>query len=425
MFVLNQNIKGGGNITAFNAFNKRTPCNIAAQVGAALVGAGSSLVGGLFGQKSQSDANKTNLQIARETNAANQQLAEKQNQWNIDQWNRDNEYNTASAQKQRLIDAGMNPMMGEVTPGTAEFVQSAPLANQQMAHVEKEDALAKAIPDAANSAFNAIMQGATAKKALAEADSAEAKANLDKQLADYNDNANPRRIAGLDLQNQNQQIGLQSALEGIKGQVLQNEHTQLSNVEQKGINILTNLQIENDKLQLSLQQKFGEKFKKAELDKLISEKGQIDSSTNVNVATIGKIASDIAKNYAEVNHLNADTNTINSLRPYIVQKMGIDNLGGKLSNMSTAFDLGINLKYGDKQHGQQLKTQEYENSFAGRTRSWLNALSSILGVALGGAALIKGQKGSSKKVGTRKTTDVYANDKLLKSIVEHTNDEYE
>ena len=40
------------------------------------------------------------------------------------------------------------------------------MANQQMAHVEPEDALAKAIPDAANSAFNAIMQGATAKRLL-------------------------------------------------------------------------------------------------------------------------------------------------------------------------------------------------------------------------------------------------------------------
>ena len=58
----------------------------------------------------------------------------------------------------------MNPMMGEVTAGTAQTVQSAPLANQQMAHVENEDALANAIPNAANSAFNAIMQGATAKK---------------------------------------------------------------------------------------------------------------------------------------------------------------------------------------------------------------------------------------------------------------------
>ena len=62
------------------------------------------------------------------------------------------------------------------------------------------------------------------------------------------------------------------------------------------------------------------KIQKAELDKLIAEKGQIDSSTNVNVATLGKIASEIARNYADAQHLNADTNTINSLRPYIIQK---------------------------------------------------------------------------------------------------------
>ena len=400
-------------------------CNIAAEIGSAIVGAGSSLIGGILGKKSQSDANKTNLQIARETNASNQQLAEKQNQWNIEQWNRENEYNSAAAQKQRLIDAGMNPMFGEVTAGTAQSVQSAPMANQQMAHVEKEDALANAIPNAANSAFNAIMQGATAKKALADAKSAEAKANLDEQLAQYNDSANPRRIIDLDLKNSSQQIGLDSQLEGIKGQVLQNRNTELRNIQQQGINTLTNLQIANDKLQLSLQQQFGEKFKQAELDKLIAEKGQIDSSTNVNVATISKIASDIAKNYADVNHLNADTKTINSLRPYIIQKMGLDNVGSQLTNLSTEYDLGLNLKYGDKQKGQQLKSQEYENSTAGRARSWLSALSSILGVALGGAALIKGQKGSSKKVGTSKTTDVYSNDKLVKSIVEHTNDEYQ
>jgi hypothetical protein len=54
MFVLNQNIKGGGNITAFNAFNKRTSTNFID----AAIGAVSSLVGGLVGKKSQSDANQ-------------------------------------------------------------------------------------------------------------------------------------------------------------------------------------------------------------------------------------------------------------------------------------------------------------------------------------------------------------------------------
>ena len=121
-----------GGISTRYSFNRHTECN---WVGAA-IGAAASLVGGLMGKKSQSDANATNLQIARETNTSNQQLAEKQNQWNLDQWNRENEYNSAAAQKQRLIDAGMNPYWSSVSPGTAQNVQSAPMANQQMAHVE-------------------------------------------------------------------------------------------------------------------------------------------------------------------------------------------------------------------------------------------------------------------------------------------------
>ena len=81
MFVLNQNIKGGGSITTLNAFNKRTETN---DVTEGAIGAASSLVGGMLGQHSQAQANKTNLEIARETNATNQQLAQEQNQWNID-----------------------------------------------------------------------------------------------------------------------------------------------------------------------------------------------------------------------------------------------------------------------------------------------------------------------------------------------------
>ena len=42
MFVLNQNIKGGGSITTLNAFNKRTPTN---GILGPVIGAASSLVG--------------------------------------------------------------------------------------------------------------------------------------------------------------------------------------------------------------------------------------------------------------------------------------------------------------------------------------------------------------------------------------------
>ena len=136
MFVLNQIVLGGGNITTLNAFNKRTECNF---IGAAIA-AGASLAGGLLAKKSQSDANATNLKIARETNAANQQLAQQQNQWNLDQWNRENEYNSASSQRQRLQAAGYNPALavGQVATGSAisNQLQSAPYTPNNQVQVQ-------------------------------------------------------------------------------------------------------------------------------------------------------------------------------------------------------------------------------------------------------------------------------------------------
>lgn len=86
--------------------------------------------------------NETNLQMNRETNAANQMI----NQANIDysreawqnevaynweMWNATNQYNSASAQRQRLEAAGLNPymMMDGGNAGTASS-SSAPSHNQ-------------------------------------------------------------------------------------------------------------------------------------------------------------------------------------------------------------------------------------------------------------------------------------------------------
>lgn len=70
----------------------------------------------------------------RETNKANRELAEQQNEWNVQQWNRENEYNSPSAQVQRLKEAGLNPAMMYDTGGsvvnTSSSKESANLANQ-------------------------------------------------------------------------------------------------------------------------------------------------------------------------------------------------------------------------------------------------------------------------------------------------------
>lgn len=76
----------------------------------ALLGAAGSVINGALGFFGQQSANKTNLKIARETNAANRANQEYQNEWNLDMWNKQNEYNSPAAQRQRLEAAGLNPI---------------------------------------------------------------------------------------------------------------------------------------------------------------------------------------------------------------------------------------------------------------------------------------------------------------------------
>ena len=119
-------------------------------LGSALVGAGASLLGNIFGSKSQSDTNKTNLQIAQMNNEYNERMFNQQLEYNQDMFNQQIEYdqkkmeqqnnfnarmqneaigaqqvyNSAKAQRARLEAAGLNPylMMSGGNAGTASAV---------------------------------------------------------------------------------------------------------------------------------------------------------------------------------------------------------------------------------------------------------------------------------------------------------------
>lgn len=119
-------------------------------LGSALIGAGSSLLSNIFGSKSQSDTNKTNLQIAQMNNEYNERMFNKQLEYNQDMFNqqieydwkkmqeqnthnallaegafnREAKYNSAVEQRKRLEAAGLNPylMMSGGNAGTASAV---------------------------------------------------------------------------------------------------------------------------------------------------------------------------------------------------------------------------------------------------------------------------------------------------------------
>lgn len=93
-------------------------------VGGAVIGGIGSLLGGLFGSKSQKSANSANLQIARETNKLNRDLFYANQSWQEEMWNKQNAYNDPSAQAQRLSAAGFNPYLSDTDAGTASSMPS-------------------------------------------------------------------------------------------------------------------------------------------------------------------------------------------------------------------------------------------------------------------------------------------------------------
>lgn len=115
-----------------------------------LLGVGTSILGNVLGNKSQSDTNKTNLQIAQMNNEYNERMFNKQLEYNQDMFNQQidydqkkmqqqnsfnymmqnnamasqQNYNSAKAQRARLEAAGLNPylMMSGGNAGTASAV---------------------------------------------------------------------------------------------------------------------------------------------------------------------------------------------------------------------------------------------------------------------------------------------------------------
>lgn len=84
-----------------------------------LFGGLGSVISGAIGAKTTSDANKTNLKINQMNNDFNAREAQKARNFQLDMWDRENEYNKASSQRNRLEEAGYNPYMSDAQAGTA------------------------------------------------------------------------------------------------------------------------------------------------------------------------------------------------------------------------------------------------------------------------------------------------------------------
>ncbi len=89
-----------------------------------LLGIGSSAIQNSRNRQSVRETNQMNYNINHMNNQFNERMAMQQRSWQENMWNKENAYNTASAQRQRLEEAGLNPYL-MMNGGSAGVAQSA------------------------------------------------------------------------------------------------------------------------------------------------------------------------------------------------------------------------------------------------------------------------------------------------------------
>ena len=308
-------------------------------IGSALISGASSLLGGMFGSASQSSANRTNLQIARETNQMQYQMFQEQNAFNERMYNQMQQYNTPAAQMQRYNDAGINPYIaaGNVQSGNAQSaLQSAqplPLHTAQVMPVD-------AFKDSFSQIGNVISQYAQNELALSQAQKNRAEAGwvdrlngaqLNKMSAETNNLFQQGSLLGLDYKLKNDTLGNYIKLSDLS--VLNAEKTN----EQLDV-ITQSARLENalKNINLGIQSKYGERLFVATLSKTLAESFATNASVRQRDAQIA-----IDKQNANTNAKNAQTNAsvggaqINNLIQQAI-KTAEETTGIKIDNDTSA-----------------------------------------------------------------------------------------
>lgn len=151
-----------------------------------VVGPIASAVGGAI---STNKTNQNNMAINRMNNEFNAAEAQKVRDFQLDMWNRENAYNTASSQRQRLEEAGLNPylMMSGGSAGTASSAGSAtpataasPLSMQRQDFSGLTNSLSTALQLANQTKeTNARVQNLQGQKSLFDAQANQTLAGID------------------------------------------------------------------------------------------------------------------------------------------------------------------------------------------------------------------------------------------------------
>ena len=306
--------------------------------GAAILAVGSALINGLSSLFGQSSANRANLQIARETNAQNYKMFQEQLGWTESMWNANNEYNTPAAQAERFKQAGFNPylMMTEgansgnadtvSTPSPNPAVTGAPMQSVWNDHGQ--------ISEIINNIGSLIDLKTRAKKNQREIHNLEKSGQLTDAEAQRN-LSESKRIEAL----------IEPTVKQLYSQVGLNDAAQLEKVE--SANLL--------RMQSNLAKYDLDNIRPAQLKKLNEEIDLVVANAHLTRRNIDKVASDIARNFAEANNLNASAESTRYLKYLIGDELATRsslNLYNAQPEYEVNEEVGNPQVYQVKRHGK-------------------------------------------------------------------------
>lgn len=336
-------------------------------VTAAIIGGASNLLGTIVGgasrNKAQQDANRTNLQIARETNQQNWNMMTYQNQWNEAQNAKMLAYNTPSEQMKRYDQAGINPYLAasQIVPGNQQSqLTSAQAPAMQAAQVQPVTGMADAIQNSISSAADSMLKIAQARDI-----------NMDSELKRL---AFDSDLEGRKFRNKsdeyNYYLNKQRYYFNFEMQPLQKMLTQLSitqtaaqtkNVEQQ--TKLLEVQTKLADFDLGFKNKHAEEQFKAELANIISQTNLNDESAKnllydrtvfkPKQLTLQAEHNKIDMYNAHTNRMNAETNWYNAVTGRMDAQTRASAVAQEIVE-STARTVGINLS-----NEQKAKTKSF------------------------------------------------------------------
>lgn len=296
-------------------------------IGSAIIGGAANIFGSLFGgssaAKAQRDANRTNLQIARETNQQNWQMMTYQNQWNEKQNEKMLAYNTPLEQMKRYDQAGINPYLAasQIMPGNQQSqLTSAQAPAMQAAQVQPVTGMADAIQNSISNAADTMLKIAQARDINMDAELKRKSFDFDIDDRKYRSKSTEYDYK-LKQQGYNFNFQMQPLDLAFKQMSIVQAAAQTKNIQQQ--TKLLDVQTKLADFDLGFKNKHAEEQFKAELAKIISETNLNDESAQnllydrtvfkPKTLSLQQERNNIDWKNADTNRMNAQTNRYNAV----------------------------------------------------------------------------------------------------------------